>query len=142
MIECMILGDSIAVGAQMFYKECELYGKGGINTWQWNRMYPSLTQDAKTAVISLGTNDHAGVNTRKELETVRDKVKAERVFWILPYGNLPAGGVPISKIQEIVREVAALRGDTVVAVESVSPDRIHPSWDGYRRIVDRVKSSK
>ena len=66
MIECIILGDSIAVGTQMFYKECELYGKGGINTWQWNKMYPVL-QNADVAVISLGTNDHARVKTRQEL---------------------------------------------------------------------------
>lgn len=141
MIECIILGDSIAVGTQMFYKECELYGKGGINTWQWNKMYPSLVQDARTAIISLGTNDHYGVNTRKELEIVREKVRAERVFWILPYGNLPAGGVPISKIQEIVREVAALHGDTIVVIDSVQPDRIHPSWAGYKSIVERVKAA-
>lgn len=102
-------------------------------------MYPSLVQDAKTAIISLGTNDHYGVNTRRELEIVREKITAGRVFWILPYGNLPAGGVPISKIQEIVREVAALRGDTIVVIDSVQPDKIHPSWAGYKSIVDRVK---
>jgi hypothetical protein len=39
MLECLVLGDSIAVGTQQFAKECQLQGKGGINTWQFNKMY-------------------------------------------------------------------------------------------------------
>ena len=64
MLECIILGDSIAVGTQMFYKECQLMGKGGINSWQFNQMYPVLIETSKLAIISLGTNDHIGVNTK------------------------------------------------------------------------------
>ena len=52
MLDCMILGDSIAVGTQMFYKECQLFGKGGINSWQFNQMYPVLTETSKLAIIS------------------------------------------------------------------------------------------
>ena len=80
MLECLILGDSIAVGTKMFApKECVSYSKGGWNTWQWNRGYSDKNLSAKTVVISLGTNDHAGVNTEKELRKMRSKVKAERV---------------------------------------------------------------
>ena len=39
MIECLILGDSIAVGTQQFYKECVAIAKGGINSWQFNKNY-------------------------------------------------------------------------------------------------------
>lgn len=136
----MILGDSIAVGTQMFYKECILYGKGGINTWQWNKMYPVVSSDAKTTIISLGTNDHAGINTRHELEIMRAKIRSDKVFWILPYGNLTASGVPISKIQEIVRDIAKQNNDTVIAIEGIQPDKIHPSWSGYKKIVEGVKT--
>lgn len=135
----MIIGDSIAVGTQMFWKECALYGKGGINSWQWNQSWNVLTKNADRAVISLGTNDHIGVNTKSELIKARNKIVARRVYWILPFGNNPASKVTIEQIQKIVREVAAIYGDTVIEITSVQPDKIHPSWEGYRRIVEDAK---
>jgi lysophospholipase L1-like esterase len=140
MIDCMIIGDSIAVGTQMFWKECALYGKGGINSWQWNQMWQVLSEDANTAIISLGTNDHIGVNTRAELEKARSKIRARRVFWLLPYGNNPASKVTIQEIQKIVRDVAALNSDTIIEMTSMQSDKIHPSWEGYKRIVDQAKN--
>jgi lysophospholipase L1-like esterase len=140
MLECLIIGDSIAVGTQQFYPECHLLGKGGINTWQWNRMYPVVHETSKIAVISLGTNDHAGVHTRSELQAARKKIVSERVFWILPYGNLAASRVPITEIQQIVQEIAAEHGDRVISINGIQRDGIHPSWTGYRRIVEQVKT--
>jgi lysophospholipase L1-like esterase len=139
MLECLIIGDSIAVGTHQFYPECMLQGKGGINSWQWNRMYPVVHETARTAIISLGTNDHIGVHTRSELETARKKIQSERVFWILPHGNLAASRVPITEIQQIVREIAAEYHDQVIVINGVQSDNIHPSWSGYRRIVEQVK---
>ena len=139
MLDCMIIGDSIAVGTQMFWKECVLYGKGGINSWQWNQSWKVLTENADRAVISLGTNDHIGVNTKSELIKARNKIVARRVYWILPFGNNPASKVTVEQIQKIVREVAAIYGDTVIEITSVQPDKIHPSWEGYRRIVEHAK---
>lgn len=139
MLDCMIIGDSIAVGTQMFWKECVLYGKGGINSWQWNQSWNVLTKNADRAVISLGTNDHIGVNTKSELIKARNKIVARRVYWILPFGNNPASKVTVEQIQKIVREVAAIYGDTVIEITSVQPDKIHPSWEGYRRIVEHAK---
>jgi len=139
LLDCMIIGDSIAVGTQMFWKECALYGKGGINSWQWNQSWNVLTKNADRAVISLGTNDHIGVNTKSELIKARNKIVARRVYWILPFGNNPASKVTIEQIQKIVREVAAIYGDTVIEITSVQPDKIHPSWEGYRRIVEDAK---
>jgi len=123
----------------MFWKECALYGKGGINSWQWNQSWNVLTKNADRAVISLGTNDHIGVNTKSELIKARNKIVARRVYWILPFGNNPASKVTIEQIQKIVREVAAIYGDTVIEITSVQPDKIHPSWEGYRRIVEDAK---
>lgn len=140
MFECMILGDSIAVGTQMFWKDCQLYGKGGINSWQWNQMWQILTDGADKTVISLGTNDHSGVNTKLELLKVRSKIVSKKVFWILPYGNNPASKVSIQEIQNTVRDIASAFGDSVIEITSVQQDKIHPSWDGYRGIVDKVKS--
>jgi lysophospholipase L1-like esterase len=138
MLECLIVGDSIAVGTKMFAPHCELQGKGGINTWQFNRMYKGSFY-ADTVIISLGSNDHKGVKTYDELFEMRQRVGAKNVFWVLPAGNLPAGGVPIEKIQSIVKELAVYYGDTVLPIRGLQADGIHPSWSGYKNIVERTK---
>lgn len=138
MLECLIVGDSIAVGTKMFAPYCELQGKGGINTWQFNKMYKGSFY-ADTVIISLGSNDHKGVKTYDELFEMRQRVGAKNVFWVLPAGNLKAGGVPIEKIQAIVQEIAKSNGDTVLPIRGLQPDGIHPSWTGYKDIVERTK---
>jgi hypothetical protein len=139
MLECLILGDSIAVGTQQFAKQCELVGRGGINTWQWNNMYPSATLVANTVIISLATNDHKYIKTVAELIKMRERVKGSRVFWVLPAGNLKGSEVPIATIQGYVRQVAEQYGDTVLPIRGLQADGIHPSWSGYRDIVERAK---
>jgi hypothetical protein len=138
MLECLIVGDSIAVGTKMFAPHCELQGKGGINTWQFNKMYKGSFY-ADTVIISLGSNDHKGVKTYEELFEMRQRVGAKNVFWVLPAGNLKAGGLPIEKVQFIVKELAAYYGDTVLPIRGLQPDGIHPSWSGYKDIVERTK---
>lgn len=139
MLECLILGDSIAVGTQQFAKECTLVGVGGINTWQWNKRYPTNDLTARTVIISLATNDHRYIKTVEELIKMRKRVQAERVFWVLPAGNLKGSEVPIETIQGYVRQVAEQWGDTVLPIRGLQKDGIHPSWSGYRDIVERSK---
>ena len=138
MLECIVLGDSIAVGTQQFAKECQLQGKGGINTWQFNKMYPGSFY-AETVIISLGSNDHQYVKTYDQLFEMRQRVGAKNVFWVLPAGNLKASNVPIERIQGFIREIAYSYGDTVLPIRGLQPDGIHPSWAGYRDIVERTK---
>jgi hypothetical protein len=133
-----VLGDSIAVGTQMFAKECQLQGKGGINTSQFNKMYPGSFY-AETVIISLGSNDHQYVKTYDQLFEMRQRIGAKRVFWVLPAGNLKASNVPIERIQGYVREIAYANGDTVLPIRGLQPDGIHPSWSGYKDIVERTK---
>ena len=139
MIDCIILGDSIAVGTHLQKPECVSYSKGGINSWQWNKMFGSNNLSANTVIISLGSNDHKYIKTYDELQKLRSKVKASRVFWILPNGNLKASGVSIETIQHLVKEVAAQHGDTVLPITRVQPDGIHPSWAGYKELADKTK---
>ena len=127
MIDCMIIGDSIAVGTHMFYKECQLVGKGGINSWQWNQMYTVNQLTADTVVVSLGTNDHKYVKTEQELRKMRNRVQAKRVFWILPANNLPASEVSVLSIQNIVKSLALEYNDIIIEIKSLQPDKIHPS---------------
>ena len=138
MFECLILGDSIAVGTHMFAQQCEMQAKGGINTHQFNSMFPGKFT-AKIVVISLGSNDHQYVRTRAELEATRSRVEAgAHVLWVLPAGNLKASNVPIESIQQIVRDIASQRVDTVIPITSLQPDGIHPTGRGYRDIVEKV----
>ena len=143
MIECLILGDSIAVGTQQFRPECVAFAKSGINSRQWRHKYLEGDQGAlpaaKTAIISLGSNDHKNVRTILELQEIRRNVKADRVFWILPHGNNPAGGVGIEWIQSFVKVVAGENGDTVLPITRVQADKIHPSWAGYQELAKQTK---
>lgn len=139
MIDCLILGDSIAVGTHMQRQECASYSKGGINSWQWNKQYGNNDLSAKTVIISLGSNDHKGVKTYDELQKLRNNIKAAKVFWILPNGNLKASGVDIEDIRHLVREIAIQHGDVVLPITRPSKDGIHPSGAGYKELAEQAK---
>jgi hypothetical protein len=131
MLECLILGDSIAVGTQMFRQECVLVGKGGINSKQFNKNYSQKIEPAETVIISLGSNDHDGVNSFKELLAMRERVKGQRVFWIMPAIK--------PHIQDMVEIIARNFGDTVLPITRLQPDRVHPSWAGYKDLASNTK---
>jgi lysophospholipase L1-like esterase len=139
MLECLILGDSIAVGTHQFRPECASYSKGGWNTKQWNRDYLNNDLTAKTVIISLGSNDHKYIETEDELIKLRNKVKGQRVFWILPAGNHPKSNVSIQYIQTLVRHIAKQYGDTVLPITRLQADGIHPSWAGYKELANQTK---
>jgi hypothetical protein len=90
-------------------------------------------------IISLGSNDHQYVKSYDELFEMRQRVGAKRVFWVLPAGNLKASNVPIERIQGYVREIAQSYGDTVLPINGLQKDGIHPSWSGYKNIVAETK---
>ena len=132
MIDCLILGDSIAVGTHQFRPDCAAYAKGGWNSWQWNRDYLKNDLSAKTVIISLGSNDHAGVKTKAELQRMREKIgPGSRVFWIVPAVK--------ENIQTIVKDLANEYGDTLIPITRLQPDKIHPSWAGYKDIAEKTK---
>jgi lysophospholipase L1-like esterase len=135
MLECLILGDSIAVGTKMFApQECVSYAKGGFNSWQWNRRWGTSPVEAKTVVISLGTNDHAGVKTEAELLKLRKRIRASRVVWIMPPCNARFCKLGVNAV---VRSVAVSYGDKMISTSYLQPDKIHPSWRGYKELVAR-----
>jgi hypothetical protein len=140
MLECLILGDSIATGIEQHRPECVQYAKVGINSTQWNMLHGHRDLLAGTVIISLGSNDHKFVKTERELETLRSKVHGRQVFWILPQGNNPEGGVSIEHIQMLVLKIASRYKDRVLGFEKyVSSDGIHPTAQGYRELAKATK---
>ncbi len=131
MLECLILGDSIAQGIAQHRPECAVYAKVGINSFAWNNKNITKPLNAKTVVISLGANDGASINTKRELEALREVVKAEIVFWILPY-NKP-------DLHQFIRELAEDYRDIVLPITSISSDKVHPTTKGYKLLANQTR---
>ena len=137
MIDCMIIGDSIAVGTAMARPECVSYSKGGWNSWQWNKDYLSKasSQPSQTVIISLGANDHKGVKTEAELRKMREAVKGNRVFWIDPGQDRK----PIA--HDAIVRIATEYGDTILPRPQghMSADGIHPTGRGYKILGEQTR---
>lgn len=137
MIDCMVIGDSIAVGTAMYRPECVSYSRGGWNSWQWNRDYINIasSRSYETIIISLGANDHAGVKTEQELRKMREAIKGKKVFWIDPGKDRKP--VPHDAIIRIAKEY----GDTVLPrpKDHMSADGIHPTGRGYKILGEQAK---
>ena len=131
MIECLIVGDSIAVGTAHFRPECAVMAKSGINSQDWNERYFHDQLQSDTVIISLGSNDLKTLNTFKEIILLRSRIKARRVFWILP-ANKP------QKV-ELIRMVATEYKDTIIPIPNVSKDHVHPTPQGYRELAERTR---
>jgi len=136
ILECLILGDSLAVGIGQTRKECVTYAKSGINSYNYvNQFVLNSKNDtsAKTVIISLGSNDTKNINTVEELDTLRQIVKADRVYWILP-------AIKEDK-RNAVWAVANKYHDRVVETRNheLAPDKIHPTGKGYKTISNQTK---
>jgi lysophospholipase L1-like esterase len=134
MLDCLIIGDSIAVGTKMFRPDCADYAQSGITSLGWNRKYGNNKLSANTVIISLGTNDWEKADTYGMLMNIRTKILGNpRVFWIEPNRE--------SKFEAVqhVRRVAEQFGDTVLPTTQWQTDKIHPSWAGYKELAEKTK---
>jgi lysophospholipase L1-like esterase len=125
MLECLVLGDSIATGIAQHRPECVQYAKVGVNSYHWVNQNITKPLAARTVVISLGSNDHVGVKTHRELRTLRELTKADRVYWILP-ANKPG-------LQSTITQIAQEYGDFILPF-TPSRDGVHPTPQGYREL--------
>lgn len=134
MLECLILGDSIAVGVGMNRPDCSVIAKVGITSDKWYKNYQhKLNESFKIAVISLGTNDWKTTVTAEYLYDIRNKTKANAVIWILPSATLK----PTQRA--IVREIAnEFKDKTMDISQFIGPDGIHPHWKGYQTIAKQL----
>ena len=132
MIECLVMGDSIAVGVSHFRKESTIIAKSGINSTDWNQKHLAGIPSAKNTIISLGSNDW-DKKTHNNLLEMRNKITG-KVYWILPS--------PTRKPQErqVVIELANEFKDVVIdRPKGMSPDGIHPTMNGYKELAEKTK---
>jgi lysophospholipase L1-like esterase len=134
MLECLIVGDSIAVGVSQVRPECQAIVKSGINSSTWNRLHLQKLQPARTLIISLGAND-LGVDTDANIRRLRAAAQADRVFWLLPSQRLKPEQV------RAVKFVAVEYGDTVIPrpERDISADGVHPTFKGYKVLGDLTR---
>ncbi len=134
MLECLIVGDSIAVGVSQIRTECHAIVKSGINSSDWNKRHLHQLKPTKTLIISLGAND-LGVNTQENIRRLREAAQADRVFWLLPSQRLKPEQV------RAVKFVAQDFGDLVIPrpEKNISADGVHPTYRGYKELADLTR---
>ena len=133
MIECMIIGDSIAAGISTHRPECVVHAEVGITAARWLKKYSHIKLEANTIIVSLGNNTVPG-GSYSDLFTLRDRIRANRVFWIAPseqrrwieYYNVHMAAGPNS--------------DAVVIPnpKHYSSDGIHPTSRGYKILAQQT----
>jgi len=131
MFECMILGDSIAVGVAAQRPDCVSYAISGYNSSQWNKRFVIQKDLSKTVIISLGSNDHDAVHTFKELLKLRDSIDATHVYWIMPAIK--------PHIQNHIKIIAKNYNDTILPIPELSKDKVHPTTNGYKILAKETK---
>lgn len=126
MIDCLVLGDSIAVGVGSVSHQCQTIAKVGINSKNFVISHKHIPQ-ANTTVISLGSND-GNADFSKYLKELRSKVSG-KVIWILSANNV--------KSRNIALNIARQNGDSVVYLSSFATnDGVHPK--NYSDVAKKV----
>ena len=127
----MIIGDSIAVGTNVHLSKCEVVAESGISSKGYNYKFGNTSTNARSVIISLGSNDHRNIKTKQELESLRSKIVSDHVYWILPAIK--------PHVQEAVRQVAKDNNDTIIEIKHLQEDKIHPTAKGYKQIISEIK---
>lgn len=130
MLECLIVGDSIAVGIAQHRPQCEIIARVGITSTAWNKRFADTMPTTKHTIISLGTNDWLADKTFQEIVQLRAKI-AGRVTWILPANNTVK--------QTPVVTVAQMYNDVTLVITQTTKDRIHPTRQEYQRLAEQTK---
>lgn len=131
MLECLILGDSIAVGVSQYRPECVSYSKVGITSKAWNNKFLTKIVGSETTIISLGSNDWNADITLQEIMTLREVISSKKVFWIMPSIK--------PQIQYMVQIVADKYDDDILYVRETSKDGVHPTQKEYKRFAKESK---
>jgi hypothetical protein len=130
LLDCIVLGDSIALGLSQARPDCEVAAEPGITSERFVQTRLTARQ-ARVAIISLGVNDVDGTTTANNLELLRGTITAVAVYW------LAAGSNPLTR--EAIRSVAERHGDRLIDVAPLAgPDHIHPDRAGYATLATQT----
>jgi hypothetical protein len=117
MIDCAIIGDSIAVDLAYKFPHCIMDAKIGIGSAAIiGRVQDPRINSATVVIISAGSNDPDNPRLTENLVSIRTKITG-KVIWILPINQRAA---------KAVIQVAGLNQDRVVSF-SPARDNVHPS---------------
>ena len=119
-------------------KECVTHAVSGINSYNYVNRHILNTKgdtEANTVIISLGSNDLQNINTFEELDTLRQLVKGDRIYWIIP-------NIKETK-RRAVWDVAIKYNDWVIDARGYdrSTDAVHPTYKGYKGIADATRGT-
>jgi hypothetical protein len=120
MHACLILGDSIALGAAALQAlqiaGCDIRARTGASVEMIASMAP--TGAYRLIILSAGSNDRLNPQRVRDLERLRTRLSGSEVVWIYPREPLVAWDV---------YHVARRRGDrTVDITKAGSKDGVHP----------------
>jgi hypothetical protein len=126
MLDCLILGDSIALGVGQARSGCEVAARVGITSANYlHSVFTTVPKAAASIVISLGVNDDPAASTLDNLRQLRAGLQAGQVTWLLP-------GLK-EDVRRAIQIVAAEHHDRLLDTRAVvGPDHLHPTGAGYR----------
>ena len=118
---CLIVGDSTGVGTASALAaqgiRCELHARVGVTSAEVARTWKGSPPVAR-ALLAIGSNDPTSPSLTRNLVSVRQRIRAARVTWLLPYNAFAA---------RVVTTVATSFGDQIVPLSfQPSTDRVHP----------------
>ena len=118
---CLIVGDSTGVGTASALAaqgvRCEIHARVGASSAEVAKTWKGSPPVAR-ALLAIGSNDPTNPSLTRNLVSVRQRVTAARVTWLLPYNTTAA---------RVVARVATTFGDQIVPLSfQPSADRVHP----------------
>ena len=127
MIDCLVLGDSIAVGVAQHLPECQVIAKVGLSSSQVLASVKAVSNDV--TIISVGSNDPRNPELLRNIRALRAKINAKYVIWLLPYDGSASGAV---------RHIAGANRDYIIDLKNfASGDGVHPK--NYKAVAMEIK---
>jgi len=127
MMDCVYIGDSIAIGLQQYEPNCGIYAKVGADTDFIVKQF-SGTKSAGHAIISMGSNAPMNPRNYQNAIKLRKSLDVDFVVWILPYDRTAAAAI---------RKVAQQFPDAILDLHGIpTKDKVHPN---YRKTSDMVQ---
>jgi lysophospholipase L1-like esterase len=126
MVECAVLGDSIAVGVARLRNTCQVQAVVGITSDVYVSRFRNGVH-AGQVLISLGSNDSSDPKSEAAMRLLRSRINADQVTWLLSANN--------QRTADIARKIAREHMDRVIDSRPfIGQDGVHPTASGYFRL--------